>query len=59
MTALDQSPAAAPPVALPVMLPRDPQERLAALFDPGTLEILPARPRSAAGWSRAPAWCTA
>ena len=25
MTALDQSPAAAPPVALPVMLPRDPQ----------------------------------
>jgi acetyl-CoA/propionyl-CoA carboxylase carboxyl transferase subunit len=26
----------------PVMLPRDPRERLAALFDPGTLELLPA-----------------
>jgi acetyl-CoA/propionyl-CoA carboxylase carboxyl transferase subunit len=36
MTALDCSPAAAPP------LPRDPRERLAALFDPGTLELLPA-----------------
>src|SRR5213078_5389760 len=46
MTALDQSPAAAPPVALPVMLPRDPQERLAALFDPGTVQILPAEERS-------------
>src|SRR5690348_12561147 len=45
MTALDQSPAAAPPVALPVMLPRDPQERLAALFDPGTVQILPAEER--------------
>src|SRR5436190_2638824 len=46
MTALDQSPAAARPAALPVMLPRDPQERLAALFDPGTVQILPAEERS-------------
>src|SRR5690242_9288927 len=46
MTALDQSPVVAPPVALPVMLPRDPQERLAALFDPGTVQILPAEERS-------------
>ncbi len=61
MSALDQSPAAAAvpsqvsppteppaalPVALPVVLPRDPQERLAALFDPGTLQILPAEERS-------------
>src|SRR5215475_13428659 len=46
MTALDQSPAPARPVAVPVMLPRDPQERLAALFDPGTLQILPAEERS-------------
>src|SRR6201982_3355091 len=42
MSALDQSPAA----ALPVVLPRDPQERLAALFDPGTVQILPAEERS-------------
>ncbi len=42
MSALDQSPAA----VLPVVLPRDPQERLAALFDPGTLQILPAEERS-------------
>jgi acetyl-CoA/propionyl-CoA carboxylase carboxyl transferase subunit len=53
MTALDQSraPAAVPGVApaavpagvapRPAPLPRDPQERLAALFDPGTLEVLP------------------
>jgi len=52
MTALDQSPAAAAvpsraarpaahPATLPVVLPRDPRERLAALFDPGTLEMLP------------------
>ena len=52
MTALDQSSAAAAvpspaarsaahPGALPVALPRDPWERLAALFDPGTLEMLP------------------
>ena len=27
--------------AAAIALPRDPQERLAALFDPGTLEILP------------------
>src|SRR5215813_1984642 len=46
MTALDHSPAPALPVAVPVMLPRDPQERLAALFDPGTLQILPAEERS-------------
>ena len=52
MTALDQSPAApavpsqaarptAHPATLPAVLPRDPRERLAALFDPGTLEMLP------------------
>ena len=45
MTALDQGPAtpAVPPqaTAWPAMLPRDPEERLAALFDPGTLEVLP------------------
>ncbi len=45
MTALDQSPATAavPPQAAArlAMLARDPQERLAALFDPGTLEVLP------------------
>ena len=43
MTALDQSPAAraAGRRLVPAMLPRDPQERLAALFDPGTLEVLP------------------
>ena len=35
MTVLDAKPHAA-------MLPRDPRERLAALFDPGTLELLPA-----------------
>ena len=49
MTALDQSPAAAPPVALPVMLPRDPHERLAALFDPGTLEVLPVETEERSG----------
>jgi acetyl-CoA/propionyl-CoA carboxylase carboxyl transferase subunit len=39
MTALD---AVAPQVApVPAFLPRDPRERLAALFDPGTLELLP------------------
>ncbi len=31
----------ASPVTLPLALPRDPRERLAALFDPGTLELLP------------------
>ena len=42
MTALDQSPvAAAVPPQATATLPRDPKERLAALFDPGTLEILP------------------
>src|SRR5271169_5758207 len=40
MTALDQGPAQA--AARPAVLPRDPRERLAALFDPGTLELLPA-----------------
>jgi len=35
MTAPDSSPVTPP-------LPRDPRERLAALFDPGTLELLPA-----------------
>src|SRR6201986_5051692 len=43
MTALDQSPAIPPQAtARPTMRPRAPQERLAALFDPGTLEVLPA-----------------
>jgi acetyl-CoA/propionyl-CoA carboxylase carboxyl transferase subunit len=46
MTVLDSSPAVAahtPPAALwPGVLPRDPRERLAALFDAGTLELLPA-----------------
>ncbi|HWM97833.1 MAG TPA: carboxyl transferase domain-containing protein [Streptosporangiaceae bacterium] len=32
---------AALPTAPPAGLPRDPRERLAALFDPGTLEVLP------------------
>ncbi len=52
-TTLDPGAAAAPrPVVLPrgddsprpprVGMPRDPRERLAALFDPGTLELLPA-----------------
>jgi acetyl-CoA/propionyl-CoA carboxylase carboxyl transferase subunit len=50
MTAVDSSPAAAtvppqaaaePAAAGPTALPRDPRERLAALFDPGTLELLP------------------
>src|SRR6266700_471598 len=56
MSALDQGPATAAvpsqaarptaqptahPVAHPAVLPRDPRERLAALFDPGTLEVLP------------------
>jgi acetyl-CoA/propionyl-CoA carboxylase carboxyl transferase subunit len=52
MTALGSSPAVvvpeaaarpgAVPPAVPAALPRDPRERLAALFDPGTLELLPA-----------------
>jgi acetyl-CoA/propionyl-CoA carboxylase carboxyl transferase subunit len=45
MTVLDSTPAQATVPALApaplVTLPRDPQERLAALFDPGTLEVLP------------------
>src|SRR5258708_29650687 len=49
MSALDQSPATAETAAAvpsqaaahPAGLPRDPRERLAALFDPGTLEVLP------------------
>jgi acetyl-CoA/propionyl-CoA carboxylase carboxyl transferase subunit len=50
MTAVDSSQAAAtvppqpaaagPAVVGPAALPRDPRERLAALFDPGTLELL-------------------
>jgi acetyl-CoA/propionyl-CoA carboxylase carboxyl transferase subunit len=44
MTALDQTTATTvvpqQQSARPAMLPRDPQERLAALFDPGTLELL-------------------
>ena len=40
MTALDQGPAQA--AARSTVLPRDPRERLATLFDPGTLELLPA-----------------
>jgi len=38
MTTVD----AAPTASRPASLPRDPRERLAALFDPGTLELLPA-----------------
>jgi acetyl-CoA/propionyl-CoA carboxylase carboxyl transferase subunit len=34
-------PGPVPGSALAATLPRDPQERLAALFDPGTLEVLP------------------
>ncbi len=45
-TILDSSPAAA---AAPAALPRDPRERLAALFDPGTLELLPAGKGEVAG----------
>ena len=50
MTALDQSPAAAavPPQAT-ATLPRDPRERLAALFDPGTLEVLPVETEERSG----------
>jgi acetyl-CoA/propionyl-CoA carboxylase carboxyl transferase subunit len=39
LSTLDVSPPAAP---RPAGLARDPRERLAALFDPGTLELLPA-----------------
>src|SRR5271157_2784480 len=44
MKILDPSPTASTrPAAMgPAVLPRDPRERLAALFDPGTLGILPA-----------------
>jgi acetyl-CoA/propionyl-CoA carboxylase carboxyl transferase subunit len=42
MTAVDAAVNAAPTASRPVSLPRDPRERLAALFDPGTLELLPA-----------------
>jgi acetyl-CoA/propionyl-CoA carboxylase carboxyl transferase subunit len=41
MTALDSSPVQAIIPSQAAALPRDPQERLAALFDPGTLEVLP------------------
>jgi len=50
MTALDQSPAVSPQAtAWPAMLPRDPRERLAALFDPGTLEVLPVETEERSG----------
>jgi acetyl-CoA/propionyl-CoA carboxylase carboxyl transferase subunit len=42
MTAPDASPVTPP-------LPRDPRERLAALFDPGTLELLPAEGEERSG----------
>ncbi len=42
MPAVDTAVDAAPTASRPVSLPRDPRERLAALFDPGTLELLPA-----------------
>src|SRR5260370_41171973 len=42
MTALDSSLAATVPAPRAAVLPRDPRERLTALFDPGTLELLPA-----------------
>jgi acetyl-CoA/propionyl-CoA carboxylase carboxyl transferase subunit len=44
MTTLDSNPATAPRPAVQARggLARDPRERLAALFDPGTLELLPA-----------------
>jgi len=57
MSALDQGPTtaavpsqaaarpAAQPTAHPATLPRDPRERLAALFDPGTLEVAAGRDR--------------
>jgi hypothetical protein len=35
------APAVSAPAVSAAVLPRDPQERLAALFDPGTLRILP------------------
>ena len=37
------------PIAHPVVLPRDPRERLAALFDPGTLQVLPAETAERSG----------
>src|SRR6516165_7982650 len=43
-------PALSPTSALPpTALPRDPQERLAALFDPGTLQVLPAETEERSG----------
>ncbi len=41
MTAVDAV-TNAPAASRPAVLPRDPRERLAALLDPGTLELLPA-----------------
>jgi acetyl-CoA/propionyl-CoA carboxylase carboxyl transferase subunit len=41
MTGLDSSPTATVRAQPAVALPRDPRERLAALFDPGTLEVFP------------------
>jgi len=47
MTALDSGIVPAGSAAeLPLVLPRDPQVRLEALFDPGTLELLPGEERS-------------
>ena len=43
------SQAAAYPAAHPAVLPRDPRERLAALFDPGTLEVLPVETEERSG----------
>jgi acetyl-CoA/propionyl-CoA carboxylase carboxyl transferase subunit len=45
-TTLDPGPPAAP---RPAALPRDPRERLAALFDPGTLDLLPAEGEGRSG----------
>src|SRR5579859_2709291 len=41
-TTLDPGTPAEPAAPRPAGLPRDPRERLAALFDPGTLDLLPA-----------------
>ena len=41
MTVLGSSPTATAPARAAAALPRDPRERLAALFDPGTLEVFP------------------
>jgi acetyl-CoA/propionyl-CoA carboxylase carboxyl transferase subunit len=43
------APAPAPAQAMPAQLPRDPRARLAGLFDPGTLELLPAETQERSG----------